>query len=622
MPACAGIQPLAGERATEPNSERMEASHTDGRDAARSAWRIVVVVVVSLVSLASQVPDVVLPWYPTAQFGFVVDTSGDVLSVARGSPADRAGIVPGARIDAKATPLDSRRYLITGGPNSARDGAQGQFVFDVGRERRTVDLVAAVSPRSLADNVTDILLICSVVALVFISGLLFLKRPSPMTLAFFLYGNATGSTAVTVTAHVPTLGIAALQGFTALLGFQSIWLVIFALRFPADSPTGWRVVAERALLLSLPILIPINIWGSVGYLLGAPPPASIEAFIALVGIGGLLASALVFVLTYVHATSAERARIRWVMLGLVVGFGGQLVYQVGSSLPGLAWAWPIWLLNLAQACEITVALTVAYAIVRHRVFDVRFFIGRAVLYAALTTAVVAALALVDFGAGKLLSGTGLAALGEAGVAVIVGLSLNVLHRRLERVVDATLFRSRIDAQRRLRRVARGLNHATTLEAIQRVVVHEPAEALHLTSVALFERVAGGRYVRGAAVGWDDAALRAIDANDPLVLQMLGSKEPLRIHDITLPPGALPAGTRRPSFALSMVVRADLEAIVFYGPHESQEELDPDEMESLEQLLADASSAYDHVRAELSQKQIDALEAQVKELRTLRALPGR
>jgi hypothetical protein len=68
------------------------------------------------------------------------------------------------------------------------------------------------------------------------------------------------------------------------------------------------------------------------------------------------------------------------------------------------------------------------------------------------------------------------------------------------------------------------------------------------------------------------------------------------------------------------VRSVLEAIVFYGPHKSQEDLDPDEIESLEGLLAAASSAYDHVRATLAQKKLEDLEAEVRAARTMDGLP--
>jgi hypothetical protein len=393
-----------------------------------------------------------------------------------------------------------------------------------------------------------------------------------------------------------------------------LWLAIFALRFPTDTVSGWRRTAERALLFSLPVLLPLSVWAFAGYMLGHPAPPAVQFVLAGLDVAGLAFVASIFVLTYMHASPDERARVRWVMLGLIIGFGAQLAWQIGSTVPGLAVAMPIWAFNVAQSAQLAIALTVAYAIARNRIFDVRFFIGRAVVYGALTTGVVATLALVESAAERFLAGTRLAVLGEAGVAVVVGLSLNTVHKQLERFVDRSLFRSRIDAERRLTRITRGISHATSLEAIEHVVVHEPAQAFDLTSAAIFRREHQGDFLRGDAIGWEDATLESIGEADPLVLQLLGANEPLPIHDIGLDPSALPFGPKHPVFVLPMIVRSDIVAILFYGPHASQETLDPSEMETLERLVSAAASAHDHAHAELLQKKVVELEGQVRELR--------
>jgi hypothetical protein len=78
------------------------------------------------------------------------------------------------------------------------------------------------------------------------------------------------------------------------------------------------------------------------------------------------------------------------------------------------------------------------------------------------------------------------------------------------------------------------------------------------------------------------------------------------REVTMRAGSLPHGELRPSVVMQMRVRSTLRAIVFYGPHASQEDLDPDEVQSLEELLVAASSAYDHVQAETVQRQLDAI----------------
>ena len=592
---------------------------TDSRTAARSLWRVAIVTILTAIALLMATPDIILPWHPTAEFGFDVDATDTVLSVAPGSSAARAGIVAGDRFDMGSTPFVSRTYVQPGVPNTVRDGARARFTIVHAGRSRDVELVGAVVPRSLADNITDVILIVSEFGLILISATLVLTRPSRMTWAFYFFGISSAGLDVTDVADFPRALAAFLIVFQGLVYNQWLWLVVFALRFPNDDPIGWRRAAERILLASLVIFTPLGVWAYAGGMFGHVAPPAVSEIFAVATIGGLIAAALVFVATYVSATVVDRARIRWVMFGLLVGFGGQLTYSIGGSLPGVAVTWPLWLLNLAQSAEIFVAITVAYAVIRHRVFDVRFFIGRAVVYGIMTTFVVATLALVDFAVGKILSGTRLAALGEAGVAIVVGLSLNGVHKRLEGIVDRTLFRSRIEAAHRLRRVGRGMGHVTTLESIEHIVVREPAEAYDLASAALFSRRDDGTFERTDSLGWDATTSQTIDADESLVLQLLASNEPVPANHIVLKHGALPAGTLRPSCAMPISVRSVLEAIVFYGPHKSQEDLDPDEIEALEGLLTAASSAYDHVRATLAQKKLDELEAEV---RTARSIDGR
>lgn len=598
----------------------MEATsdRTDARLASASVWRVIIVLALSLFTLVLNAPDVALPWYPTAEFGLVADATGRVVSVEPGSSSAREDVRVGDVIDFRATSIDARRYFDLGAGNTVQPGTRAAIVFDRKGVLRTVDLVGEVVPRSFADNASDELLIITEVGLTLIAAFLVLKRPSRMTWAFFLYSttNASEFSGVLVSV-VPGVPMAMMFGISSLYFFQSIWLFLFALRFPNDAVSGWRRTAERATLVLLPLLVPLNVWVLDGFMLGFPPSPAAVAIGAFIGVAGLVAAAFTFIATYVHASGADRARVRWVMLGLVVGFSGTLIVGVGVALPGFAFSWPIWLINLALSTQIVVAISVAYAVIRHRVFDVRFFIGRAVVYATITAMVVAALSLVDLAAGKVLAGTGLAAIGEAGLAVIVGLSLSGVHKRVERFVDTTLFRSRIVAQARLRRVSRGLSHAATLEDVEYAVVHEPVAAFALTSAALFRRDATGTFARVEAIGWDHAALATIAGGDPLVLQLLGSNEPIAVREMTLPPGALPIGALRPSLALPMRIRSEIEAIVFYGPHDTEEELDPAEIETLDRLLGDASAAYDHVRAHVAQQRIADLETQNAQLRALR-----
>lgn len=63
----------------------------------------IVVVVLTSVSLAISVPDVILPWQPMSVYGFHLNRDGEISTVVPGYAAADAGIVNGDRIDLKST---------------------------------------------------------------------------------------------------------------------------------------------------------------------------------------------------------------------------------------------------------------------------------------------------------------------------------------------------------------------------------------------------------------------------------------------------------------------------------------------------------------------------------------
>jgi len=121
-------------------------------------------------------------------------------------------------------------------------------------------------------------------------------------------------------------GIVGLSGFlvdylawTTLYRLALVPLIVFVLRFPDNRAAGWRGVTERAAVTSTVILLPLNAYASYEAMFGWP-----TAFVGTVlGVAGIAALPLVvctFVLSYVHAPNTDRAKIRWVGVGLVIGY--------------------------------------------------------------------------------------------------------------------------------------------------------------------------------------------------------------------------------------------------------------------------------------------------------------
>ena len=582
---------------------------------ARSVWRAFAVGVIALVAAAATLPDVVLPWYPFSGFGMQVDAAGNIIGVDRGRAADVAGLRHGDQVDETKTPITSRRYLDTGYAG-VPDGLRADFVIRRGATERTVSLVATPRPRTFADNATDLLLMLADAAVIVICAALVLLRPSRMTWAFFLYGAFDGGSSVLAPTVLPLWGYAlysvVIETFVSLAWVP---LALFAVRFPSDTAAGWRGTAQRVLLFALIPLVPFAIWVNAGALFALPPTDLAIDILGLLSVAGFVFVVATFAITYVSSSAIDRARLRWVMLGMLVGEAGLLAFNLLSSIPGLAVALPIPAINILSSLQIAMPIAVAYAVIRHRVFDIRFVIGRAVVYGLLTTTLLVIIAVLDFVIGQVLSETHLATVVEAFAAVSIGLSLNTLHRWLERFVDATLFRSRRRAEQRLQRIARGLVHADSAAGITHVVVAEPYDAYRLSSAALFDR-RGEAFVRAEAVGWQEAQLQTIAADASVVLQLRASQRPLAGNDVAWAAHELPAGAGYPAVVLPIFVRGQLDAIVFYGPHASGEDLDPEEIAVLEDLMRAAAAAYDHCEAQVALAKMALLEAEVTSLRGL------
>lgn len=579
----------------------------------RSIGRFIAVLVIALFALFNSASDVALTWHAFSGFGMSIDVAQTIIGVDPGGPADRAGLKVGDAFDSGAMPFAARRLLLTG-ILAVPDDSQGRFAVKGPSGDRFVTLTAVPRMRTFADNATNLALMVVVSLSIAIGTWLVLLRPSVMTWSFFLFCAFQSPPGATVSCIVGLWGF--LVGYLAwstLWGLVLVPFIVFALRFPNDRSDGWRGVAERAVVASTAILLPLNAYLNYGAMFGWRT-ALVGTVLSVIGIAAIPLVVCTFLLSYFHAPNIDRAKIRWVGVGLVIGYIGPVSFASLTSLPG-TFAWPVPLFNVVQSLQIAVPLSVAYVIVRHRVFDVRFVLGRAAVYAVLTSLVVASVSLVDFIAGKLISETRLAAFGEAVIAIVIGLSLNGLHKRAESTVERLFFRERRSAEERLHRVGEGLLRARTREGITNAIVAESVAALRLTSCAVFVRE-DDRFERTVSVGWDALPKIALASEDPAVLALASGPKPLAVRDRLWPPSFLPAGLLAPVATLPVFTRGELDAIVFFGSHIGGELLDSEELALLVRFLQSAGLAFEHVAAHAAIVLSAELQVEVATLRSL------
>ncbi|MDQ6781272.1 MAG: hypothetical protein M3Z37_09010, partial [Candidatus Eremiobacteraeota bacterium] len=319
-----------------------------------------------------------------------------------------------------------------------------------------------------------------------------------------------------------------------------------------------------------------------------------------------------FVATYIAARGSDRQRIRWV----IVGFGIALIAGLTQTYLSSVIALPYWLYATLLLVPVATPLTVAYAVIKHRVIDVSFVVSRALVYGIMTTIIVGAFSVVDWLFVEKLKLVRLGTIAELGVAVAGGFWFNGMHRRVDAFIDATFFRERHRAELVLSRDAAALRFAETPEIVAHFLIDEPMRALSLASAALFRRRRDGIYVCEAAKGWGPDSIARLDADDdPLLLLARTENGPLSLHDHPWRTHGVPGGPNRPVLALPIIVRRELAAIAFYGAHLHGEALDPDEIRIIAGLATSSAAAYDHIEAETLRKENETIRGEVSSLRT-------
>jgi hypothetical protein len=240
-------------------------------------------------------------------------------------------------------------------------------------------------------------------------------------------------------------------------------------------------------------------------------------------------------------------------------------------------------------------ISVIYAVLRHRVLDVNFVLNRALVYAILSVLVIAFVSSLDWGAGHLIA-EGRFAIGiELLATIAVGFLLDRINRSVQNVVEVVFFRERRAAEDYLRRAAKALPYATEESAVTDGLVQVPADALQLSAAALYRRSNDGERFEGIATSNDTTVAPPGFDRNHLLVRMLESGEQ-RVWLERLRGHLDREQAKYYVLAIPVTVRHELASFTLYGAHRNGAQLDPEEVDLLEELAREASRAYDHIEA--------------------------
>jgi hypothetical protein len=537
-----------------------------------------------------------------SHYGFSIEDNGRVTDVEPDSAAAAAGIRVGDRVQVERFTAHEKQvvsyYKMPGTP-------LGIVVERGGKTRNLVleSRLVAATPRDWFAVIASFL-----VAAVFvgIATALVLLKPTRVTWGFFLF--ACGYSLVQLGYLQALLPPPWFQVHAWFAGFALLLTIgggtVFTARFPDGTAAPAALLFERAVLIVTPL---IAVLFALTFIESGAGRLAVLRVYEVTLLALLLASvALIVVRSRFEGDAAARSRGRWVLMGSGVGLGALAIdFALHlASVPNFAGSLADIVLGLVV---VVIPISVAYAVLRHHVIDVRFAINRALVYGTITSVFVLFFSAIEWTIGKKLSDERVAGYIEIVAALAIGFWFNLLHRRVERFFDRVFFRQQHRAEQHLARVAAAIPHANSMEAVDRFMTNEPARAYRLTSAAVFRRADGDDFERVAAIGWPQSAPAAIPQSDPLIAYLTAERAPLDLDDVawTAPQ---PFGSGRPILAVPISVRHRLMAFALYGPTEAAETLDPDQRRMLHQLATAAAAAYDHLEAERLRREIAELRA--------------
>ncbi len=456
-----------------------------------------------------------------------------------------------------------------------------------------------------------------------LASALFLMRPRPITLAFYLY-----TMLMLIKVNETPLDLAAWpMSFASYVAIQFVYpaaqlmILIFAQRLYGGPGRAWPWFLGTAIGFPCSSYLhgSIRSSGSSTSALDFPGPVLLIESI----LDSLLLIVVLTGLAYIAsgATTIARGRVYWLIGGIALAPLLDLTWALGNVLSTLIGNTSVPLLTLLQWTDALLpwfglagSIFVVYGFLSQRVLDFRFAIGRAAIYGGVTALILLVFGIIEWWAQQVFESTRPTIFVSLFAALFIGFSLNALHGRIEALLNTVFFRDQRRAEEALRHASRALANTSSEETLVEFLVYEPARVLGLTEDALFlARGEDGAFVRAADQGWTSREAERIDPEDPLIVELRAEQASIVLGERPRAATILPSGSKAPSLVVPLMMRGSLFGFVFYGGRSDGTPFTADERALLEGIAGSAAAAYDHIDANHSRERIRELEEQLRTL---------
>ncbi|HEY1975189.1 MAG TPA: hypothetical protein VGG89_01420 [Candidatus Baltobacteraceae bacterium] len=415
-----------------------------------------------------------------------------------------------------------------------------------------------------------------------LAGYLGYRRPGVMVLALILFIAGGGIDWAEIAQALTAMPDWVLEPVDVLMNalcgvFPALALASFAIRLPGGetSPEKRKIIPfiDGIVVLGL-VLAPFVL-----------SDAAVRTYLAFSAVIVIVAS----ILSLRYARAADRARVAIVFAAVMIGGVAYALAVIGLTFAGAT----AFLFSLGNLSVVIVPVALAYAILRHRVFDVVFVLNRTIVYVLTSAFLIVLLAALEFGAERYIDtmtrAEGIAL--QFLIALAVTVSAGFAHRRIDQAVDRVLFRTRHQQEEALRKFATTAQFYTAEEPLIRDTVDALTRFGRVEGAAVY--LATMSDMRCAASAFRDATA-AVDENDPAYVALRAHRDELDTHDVQT---AFPGERLYP-----MVLAGRLAGTLATGRRENGEAMPPDIDDAIRRVasavaIALAAIESDRVREE-------------------------
>jgi signal transduction histidine kinase len=367
-----------------------------------------------------------------------------------------------------------------------------------------------------------------------LAALVFLKsKRSEITLSFIALVIGLSAWAITnalffiANTREEAFFFAQLSYMSGILITTSFWY--FSLVFPTSqqriTPLHKLFIPAATILIWMIIWIPglilqdVDITPGQQSLMTGPGLPLFGAFFVLTLGWGFINT----IRNFLHTRGISKAQLAYILWGAaitaILGTSTNLILPLLGNYQ-LVWLGP-------DFATIFIG-TIAYTIIRHRLFDIRIIIKKTVIYSGLLAFVIGTYSLIIFTLASLF-GTSAGLSGQTflpnlAAALVVALGFEPIRRWLVATTDKYLFVGEYRPQEVLRELSRSLSDVIDLDEALQGMMQILVKNMRLKAAATFvlRRYKESVEVkRVKAIGFDSAAKLKLEKNDPLIAHFEG-----------------------------------------------------------------------------------------------------